>query len=515
MLPNTPSKSEFLCGISEEVSFIYGIMKTINLLLCLITILVVMISVGTSVAEADPFPAKHARLSGRVLSNFKNIAQLTLPQGWGGGEGICLQGYEFYPETPQDTGARLWLWDVPVNLQIRVAVCDPAERKVLGIILRSIPHTLTAAERARLKSFTSYVSGYGDPFDYDQMKMTTRKLKDKIVLETFGTAYHHVRYVCSMTSKTGKPYHIYQKYLSKALYLTSPDQVVVIRYSAKAGDFRKYEALIDECINSIQFTKRSTREQNTSQITAVQMADTSCISTPPPSLTLNPFYKKYVDADNIPIVSSVKVPDAALLAARRLAIMMLSKRSDIRKALISNRVRIAVMSIDEVTTDIPEHSDLNIAFPSTDWNKRCRGIGATVVRPVSSVAEENLLRYPSDRYRGESIFIHEFAHTILTLGLDKNQDFRRCLQAAYDAACATGLWKNTYAASNIEEYWAEGVQDWFDANQHCHPPDGVHNEIHTQKQLKDYDPKLADLIAEVFPNNWKWSLVGSMVQERN
>ena len=70
-----------------------------------------------------------------------------------------------------------------------------------------------------------------------------------------------------------------------------------------------------------------------------------------------------------------------------------------------------------------------------------------------------------DRYRGESILIHEFGHTMLVMGLDAIEPkFRSDLHAAYSDAIAKGLFKNTYAATNADEYWAEGVQDWFDAN---------------------------------------------------
>ncbi|HWI92856.1 MAG TPA: hypothetical protein VNT20_16380, partial [Flavisolibacter sp.] len=39
------------------------------------------------------------------------------------------------------------------------------------------------------------------------------------------------------------------------------------------------------------------------------------VTTPPSVFTLDSFYKKYVDAYGIPIVSSEKVPDDALLIA--------------------------------------------------------------------------------------------------------------------------------------------------------------------------------------------------------
>lgn len=53
--------------------------------------------------------------------------------------------------------------------------------------------------------------------------------------------------------------------------------------------------------------------------------------------------------------------------------------------------------------------------------------------------------------------------------------------------------KACYAATNPAEYWAEGVQDWFDTNRTM---DHDHSQLHTRDQLKTYDPPLAALCAE-------------------
>src|SRR5262245_48841017 len=54
------------------------------------------------------------------------------------------------------------------------------------------------------------------------------------------------------------------------------------------------------------------------------------IGAPPASLGVDPFYKKYADALGVSILSSEKVPDAALLVARDIVIHMLAKRPDLR-----------------------------------------------------------------------------------------------------------------------------------------------------------------------------------------
>src|SRR5262245_49374954 len=48
----------------------------------------------------------------------------------------------------------------------------------------------------------------------------------------------------------------------------------------------------------------------------------------PESLGVSPFYKKYVDAMGIPVISSERVPDDALLVARDIINTMLAMRPD-------------------------------------------------------------------------------------------------------------------------------------------------------------------------------------------
>ncbi len=62
--------------------------------------------------------------------------------------------------------------------------------------------------------------------------------------------------------------------------------------------------------------------------------------------------------------------------------------------------------------------------------------------------------------------------------------------------------KNTYARLNPAEYWAEGVQAWFNTNRTM---DHDHNHIHLREQLIAYDPELADLCKTVFGNtSWRF-----------
>jgi hypothetical protein len=227
------------------------------------------------------------------------------------------------------------------------------------------------------------------------------------------------------------------------------------------------------------------------------------ITTPPISLGLDSFYKKYIDALGIPIVSSNKVPDAALYQAKKIIEKMLEKIPvAVLEKIKQNKIRVAIMATTELTTDIPEHSDLYQAFPGTDWNKRARGLGATIQRPATSCAEENLLCYTNDPYRGEDILMHEFAHTIHLIGLNLAfPNFDNELKNIYNEAIKNGLWNNTYAATNHIEYFAEGVQTWFNVNKEAIPTNGIHNNINTIGELKTYDSKLYELLSRYFVEN--------------
>ena len=81
--------------------------------------------------------------------------------------------------------------------------------------------------------------------------------------------------------------------------------------------------------------------------------------------------------------------------------------------------------------------------------------------------------------------------------------FESRLQKAYDEALQNGLWTNTYAGTNKEEYWAEGVQSWFDTNREH---DSEHNHVNTRAELKVYDPALAKLLEDVFVDTeWRYT----------
>lgn len=216
---------------------------------------------------------------------------------------------------------------------------------------------------------------------------------------------------------------------------------------------------------------------------------------------LSPVYQKYADVEGFPILSSAKVSDYALKEAAYLIRHMIGQRPEILHALTTNHVRFVIMAPTEMTTDVPEHSDL---APKQYWDSRARGLGATKARPAVSCGEENLLALPGDPYWNENILIHEFAHAIHERGMSiVDPSFDGRLLAAYEHAKANGLWKGTYAMQNRNEYWAEAAQSWFDCNR---ANDKEHGPIDTRDKLKPYDPEVAKLLTEVFGDRpWRYA----------
>lgn len=239
------------------------------------------------------------------------------------------------------------------------------------------------------------------------------------------------------------------------------------------------------------------------------------VTAPPAALGLDPFYKKYADAYGIPIVSSEKVDDAALLMARDIVNYMVAKRPDIRAVMIERKSRVIILAKTEMQTDPPEYRDWKKPAPDdrrltprerenydkpggigsmTDkeyWNRRARGMGGN----ITSGAEENLLGIPGTRYYGEHITVHEFSHNVMSAMRTADPALFQEIQDAYAAAKEKRLFKGHYAENTAAEYFAEGTQWWFWSNYEWF--DGQ-TRLQTPDDLKAYDPRLYAILDKVY-----------------
>ena len=213
------------------------------------------------------------------------------------------------------------------------------------------------------------------------------------------------------------------------------------------------------------------------------------------------FYQKYIETEGLYVTSSGKVSDEALLKACDSISLMLAKRPDVKAHMVKKGCHVMVIGKDEETCDLPEFAHIcNCEDSIKYWNWRARGFGGAPEDEFSSsCGEENLLALPQDKYVGENILIHEFAHLIHTVGIvGVEPDFNERLEALRQNAIRKGLWEKTYAVSNKEEYFAECVQSFFNCNRYAEPANGVHNWVNRRTKLKTYDPDMYRLLQEYF-----------------
>ncbi|WP_207974515.1 hypothetical protein [Parafrankia sp. BMG5.11] len=226
---------------------------------------------------------------------------------------------------------------------------------------------------------------------------------------------------------------------------------------------------------------------------------------PRPTVRLHPFYAQRIDAGGIPVIGSNAVPAAALARAAGLIRQMLAHRPDLARWLVANGYRVAIMAESEATTDLPEqagwtrpdrsdprltqcerkHYDTRVGA-LTDreyWNARARGMAG----PLTSAAAEDVLGLRSSQYYGETILVHEFGHNVLAAIRAIDPVLSAQADAAFADARSAGRWKDEYASTTIDEYWAEGTQLWFNSNKLAAFGGRI---ILNHSDLAEYDPAL-------------------------
>ncbi len=228
--------------------------------------------------------------------------------------------------------------------------------------------------------------------------------------------------------------------------------------------------------------------------------------------TLDKFYKQHIVADGLVVAGSEKVSIQALREAGYLAKKVLANRPDVIKDLCEKRgMFVAVMAYCEMQTDLPDCRGMSLW-----WAYRARGLGS---RPVSC-GEENLLNLKGDPWQGENIFIHEFAHVTqgYVLGIDEKLGER--FRELFDEAKQSGRVRGYAIYGGPAEFWAEGVQAWFNCNGAVRPksggsissfeivgPQGEHVcHLRTREQMKKHMPEYAKLLDAAYRQN-EWTYV--------
>ncbi len=238
--------------------------------------------------------------------------------------------------------------------------------------------------------------------------------------------------------------------------------------------------------------------------------------TPPPArFKIDPYYTKFTYAREFTVLGSEQVSDRALLKANDTIRKLFAYRHDILKALIADGVRLVVLGRKEKLSDLPEFKDSK--------NQRSidevRCLDYTPDLKLLVVPEENVLGPDAlDPFAGKCMVVSVFAKALYQVAgqrpVDPDFDRRRNkqqyelrvkrldvefdqrLRKLHEAALGKGLWKGTPAARHRLEYWAAGVEAYFDAAGAGLPSSLADRPINTREALKAYDPDLHALVDE-------------------
>ena len=169
------------------------------------------------------------------------------------------------------------------------------------------------------------------------------------------------------------------------------------------------------------------------------------------------FFTKQLEYDGIPIKAPAVVVDDALFEARNRLETLMGKLPVVRANLRDARAELHIIGREQGTSDLPEwqHMKGKLFEGKLTIDQRTRGMGGRMV----SCGEENLLRLEKDRYRGRDICLHEFSHCIFQYGA--GEAVRKKFREQRESSLAAGLWVDSYAGSNVDEFFAELTMWYF------------------------------------------------------
>jgi hypothetical protein len=251
---------------------------------------------------------------------------------------------------------------------------------------------------------------------------------------------------------------------------------------------------------------------------------------PPAKFKIHPYYTKFTYAREFTVLGSNRVSDEALLRANDTIRKMFAYRHDILKAMIADGARLVVLGQQEKLTDLPEFED---AKKQAVFDE-VRYLDYTPSLKLLVVPQENVLGFAGEPFGGKCMVISLFAkglyevtaHRPVLANFEKQKnrqqyelrvkrldiEFDNQLKKVFESAMSKNLWKGTPAARNPVEYWAAGVEAYFDAAGSGWPPNTTDRPITTREALKAYDPGLFALVDETMAYrehvDWRFKMPG-------
>jgi hypothetical protein len=234
-----------------------------------------------------------------------------------------------------------------------------------------------------------------------------------------------------------------------------------------------------------------TEGQNETAATLPDVPGVACVDVAVPA-SIPAAYTHACNARGVLIVSTDAVAPAARYRTAEVLRAMTRERPALLPALADAHARFTVLSEMEQTASWPDLSER-----SADVIDR-RGMGPSERLPSTLVPEEDVMCYPNRAYGSRATTIHEIGHALHALAMAKlDPGFDQRLRMAFIGARESGLWENTYSAKNHAEYFARGMEAWFDADGAAASENRSNADVRTRSELEAYDPRLAGLVRDV------------------
>ncbi len=199
--------------------------------------------------------------------------------------------------------------------------------------------------------------------------------------------------------------------------------------------------------------------------------------------------------------------ESLVLAAEQVDIQLGKTGTGIAETMRDFGCSLAVYSPHQNVYLLPEHRG---GFRLDMYDVEGYG-GTTGNGGVSSIAERNILRIRGNvedpalntAYPDENVLIHEFGHCLKLVGMDTQEDqtLSQAFRAAYANAMEQGLWPNTYAGKNEDEFFATMCTIWFNVMSEAPDwTDGTRCPVNTREELAAYDPVTYAFFESILPD---------------
>ncbi len=209
------------------------------------------------------------------------------------------------------------------------------------------------------------------------------------------------------------------------------------------------------------------------------------------------------------------LPEETLTRAAEMVDVLLSESPLLAEKMVESGCFLAVYGPDEVAYHIPEHRnsyDPNMRYVEGFGGQTCSITEANIWHWLETTQDKPRADYFT-QYWDENILAHEFSHGIKLQGVDilGDQSLANEYQMIYRHAKTAGLWPDSYAISNSDEFFATLTTIWFNVMNESGKDDywdGVRGPINTRDELYNYDRDAYNFFSKIYPftglgQNWE------------